>query len=67
MMENEWAEAVDKFNYLEVTLESMGGLNKQKTLAKMKGYQAVVVTDKCVSINPTIKIQMLENIHQMVF
>jgi hypothetical protein len=41
-------EAVDKFDYLGVILESTGGLNKQKTLPKMKGYQAVVVTDKCV-------------------
>jgi hypothetical protein len=31
-------DVVDKFNYLGVMLDSTGSWNKQKTLAKMKGY-----------------------------
>ena len=38
-----------KFNYLGVRLERMGGWDQQKTLAKAKGSQAFVATEKCVS------------------
>lgn len=38
-------EHIDKFSYLKVTLESTGGWTKQKTLAKAKGYQAVLPID----------------------
>ena len=34
-------EVVDNFNYLGVTLENIGDWNKQKTLAKSKGYQVL--------------------------
>ena len=32
-------EAVHKFKYLRLILESTRGLNKQETLVKMKGYK----------------------------
>jgi hypothetical protein len=59
-------EVVDKFNNLGVTLDSTGRWNKQKTLAKMKGCQALRVIDKCIAVTPDIKVQMLENIYEMV-
>jgi hypothetical protein len=43
------SEVVDKFNYLGVT-ENKGSWNKQKILAKTKGYQAVVTIDKCIPV-----------------
>ena len=53
-IENEWVNGqiikIDgKFNYLGVRLERMGGWDQQKTLAKAKGSQAFVATEKCVS------------------
>ena len=59
-------EVVDKFNYLGVTLDSTGSWNTQKTLAKMKAYQALRATGKCIAVTPDIKVQMLENIYEMV-
>jgi hypothetical protein len=59
-------EVVDEFNYLGVTLDSTGSWNKQKTLAKIKGYQALRAIDKCIAVTPDIKVQMLENIHEIV-
>jgi hypothetical protein len=55
-------EAVDKFSYLGVTLDNIGSWNKQKTLAKMKEYQALRVIDKCILITSNIKVQVLENV-----
>jgi hypothetical protein len=59
-------EVVDKFNFLGVTLESTGGWNKEKTLAKTEGYRAVIPTDKCISVHPSVKVQMLGNVYEMV-
>jgi hypothetical protein len=49
-----------------VTLESTGGWNKEKTLAKTEGYKAVILTDKCISVTPSVKVQMLGNVYEMV-
>jgi hypothetical protein len=38
-------KVVDEFNYLGVRLDSTGRWNKQKTSAKMKGYQALRAID----------------------
>ena len=38
-------EVLDKFNYQGVTVKSTGGWNKQ-TLAKTKGYKALVAIQK---------------------
>jgi len=40
-------------------------LNKQTKLAKTEGYQAFIATDKCISVTPSIKVQMLENVYEM--
>jgi hypothetical protein len=48
-------------------MESTGGWNKQKILAKPKEYHAVAAIDKCVSVTLNIKDHMLENIYKMVF
>jgi hypothetical protein len=55
-------EVVDKCTYLGVTLESTGSWNKQKTLARDKGYRALVAINKCISVTPNTEIQMLRNI-----
>jgi hypothetical protein len=55
-------EAVDKFDYLDST-ESW---NKQKTLAKMKGYHALRSTGKHIAVTHNVKVQMLENTYEMV-
>jgi hypothetical protein len=55
-------EVAGKFNYLGVTLDSTGRWNKQKILAKMKGYQAFTAIDKCIAVTPDIKVEMFENI-----
>jgi hypothetical protein len=67
-MGNEWGnnEVVDKFNYLGMTLESTGEWNKQIKLAKTKGYQALIAIDKCISVTPSIMVQMFENVYEMV-
>jgi hypothetical protein len=49
-----------------VTLDSTGSWNKQKTLVKMKGYQVLSAIDKCIAVTRDIKVQMLENIYEMV-
>ena len=59
-------EVADKFSYLEVTLVNTGSWNKQKTLVKIKGYQALKAIHKCISVTPNIKAHMLENIYEMV-
>jgi hypothetical protein len=59
-------EVVDKFNYLGVTTDSTGSWNKQKTSAEIKGYQALGAIDKCRAVIPNVKVQMLENIYEMV-
>jgi hypothetical protein len=32
----------------------------------MKGYQALRAIDECIAVSPDIKVEMLENIHEMV-
>jgi hypothetical protein len=59
-------EVVHKFSYLGVTLYSTGSWNKKETLVKMKGDQALRAIDKCISVTPNIKVQMLENVYEMV-
>jgi hypothetical protein len=57
-------EVVDKFNYL--VFKSTGGCNKQKMMVKTKGYEALIAIDKCLSVTPSVKVHMLENIYEMV-
>jgi len=52
---------VNKFNYQQVMLESIGGWNKHKTLAQNKGYHAFIATDKCISVTPNRRVEFLEN------
>jgi hypothetical protein len=59
-------EVVDNFNYLGVTLENTGSWNKQKMLAKSKGYQVLVAVDTSISVIVDVKLQMLEYIHEIV-
>jgi hypothetical protein len=56
-------EVVNKFNYLGVTLGSSGSWNKQKKF----WLQALVVIDKCPSVTPNIKVQILENIYMKLY
>lgn len=60
------SEEVNNFDFLGVTTESAGGWNKLKTLTKTKGYQALTAINKCVSVTLSIKVQMLENMCEMV-
>lgn len=59
-------EAVNSFNYLGVTLENTGRWNKQKTLAKNKGYQVLVAVVTSTSVTFDVKLQMLEYIHEII-
>jgi hypothetical protein len=52
-------EVVGNFNYLGVTLEKTGDSNKQKTLAKSKGYQILVAVDKSISVTVDVNLQIL--------
>jgi hypothetical protein len=47
-------------------MESRGGWNKLKTQNKTKRYQALTAIDKCISVTPSIKVQILENMYEMV-
>lgn len=47
-------------------LESTGGWNKQKTFAKTEVYEAVVAVEKCVPVTRSVKVQMLENVYEVV-
>jgi hypothetical protein len=44
-----------------------GTVNIKLKICKTKGYQAFSVTDKCVSGTSRIKIQLLENIYEMLY
>ena len=55
-------EVVDKFNY-SVMFRSTGGWNKQKMLVKTKRCEALIAVDKCLSVTPSVKLCMLENIY----
>lgn len=50
-----------------MSLESTGGWNKQKTLAKTEVYEAVVPVEKCVPVTRCVKVQMLENVYEVVY
>jgi hypothetical protein len=47
-------------------MESARRWNKLKTWNKTKQYQALTALDKCISVTPSIKVQMLENMYEMV-
>jgi hypothetical protein len=49
-----------------VTLESTGGWNKEKTLTKTEGYKAVIPTEQSIPVNPSVKVQMLGNVYEIV-
>jgi hypothetical protein len=49
------SEVVDKFNYLELTLESTRALNKQETSIKMKGYKVFLLHRQICIRNPHYK------------
>jgi hypothetical protein len=65
-MENQQTEVVKETDYLGVTLESSGGLSKQKATQKVKGIQALVVSDKCLTRTPDMGVKFLENVYEMV-
>jgi len=65
-MNGQYSEEVNNFNCLGVTMESTGGWNKLKTWNKTKQYQALTAIDKCTSVTPSIKVQILENMYEMV-
>jgi hypothetical protein len=45
-------------------LENTRDWNKQKKLAKSKGYQVLVTVDTCISVTVDVKLQILEYIHE---
>jgi hypothetical protein len=63
-MHEQNTEVVQEFNYLGVTLESRGGWNKQKTLDKTTGRQALVAVDKCIR-NPQYKGTDVRDVYKM--
>ncbi|KDR17814.1 hypothetical protein L798_08243 [Zootermopsis nevadensis] len=59
-------ETVKEICYLGVTLESTGGWAKQKAKVVAKGKQALVAIDKCLARMPHMRINILENVYEMV-
>jgi hypothetical protein len=45
-------EVVDKFNFLGMTLENIGGWKEEKTMAKTEGYRAVIPTANVCQYTP---------------
>jgi hypothetical protein len=59
-------DVVNEISYLGVTLESTGGCNKHKMKQMVKGNQSLVAINKCLTRTPDMRVQILENIYEMV-
>jgi hypothetical protein len=65
-MYDQLTDVVNEISYLGVTLESTGGWNRHKMKQMVKGDQSLVVTDKCLTRTLDMRVQLLENIYEMV-
>jgi hypothetical protein len=68
-MYNQLIEVVNELSYLGITLESTGGWNKHRKKQIVKGNQsllAILAIDKCLSRTPNMRIQLLENVYEIV-
>jgi hypothetical protein len=59
-------DVVNEISYLGVILESTGGSNRHKMKQMAKGNKSLVATDKCLTRTPDMKVQLLENVYEMV-
>jgi hypothetical protein len=55
-------KVADEINYLGVTLENRGGLNRQKTRTIVKGHQTLTAIDNTLARTSDIKENILENV-----
>lgn len=56
----------DKINYLQVTFENEGGWNRQETSTAVNGNQTLLAMHKCLVGSPDIKVNILENVCEML-
>jgi hypothetical protein len=66
-MNDQLIKVVNEISYLRVTLESTEGWNKDKMKQMVKGNQSLVATDKCLSRTLDMRVQLLENVYEMVY
>jgi len=50
-------DVIDQCNYLGKILLNTGGWKKQKASVRATGYEACVASDKCVPVQPNIKVK----------
>jgi hypothetical protein len=65
-MYDQLIEVVNEISYLGITLESTGGWNRHKMKRMVKGNQSLVAIDKCLTRTPDMRLQLLENVYEMV-
>jgi hypothetical protein len=59
-------DVVNETRYLGVTLESTGRWNSYEMKQMAKGNQSLVAIDKCLTRTPDMRVQLLDNVYEMV-
>jgi hypothetical protein len=65
-MYDQLIETVNEISYLGITRESTGGWNRHRMKQMVKGNQSLVAIDKCLTRTPEMRIQLLENVYELV-
>jgi hypothetical protein len=65
-MYDQLIDIVNERSYLGITLESTGGWNRHKMKQMVKGNQSLVAIDKRLTRTSDMRIQLLENVYEMV-
>jgi hypothetical protein len=65
-MYDQLTKVVNEVSYLGIILESTGGWNRHRMKQMVKGKQSLVAIDKCLTRTPDMRIQLLENVCEMV-
>jgi hypothetical protein len=65
-MYDQLIDVVNEIIYLGETLVSTRGWNRHKMTQMVKGNQSLVATDKCLTRTPDMRVQLLENVYELV-
>jgi hypothetical protein len=65
-MYDQLMDIINEISYPEITLESTRGWNRHEMKETVKGNQSLVAIDKCLTRTPDMRIQLLENVYEMV-